>query len=442
MVCIITFARSWQTLIAARALGKQGITVITADSEKFATTFFSKYSKNNFIYTDPNENENKFVNDLIKKAKEYKKKYNEEIMLLPVHKETYTISKYRKKLSKHMKICVDDYDKIMSVHNKRKIPLLLKKYKIPTPKTIIVKDILELYKITPKLNFPVFIKLPESAASIGLVKVKNRDDLIYEFSNAVKKSKLKPRNYPIIQEGVGGEDYCVTALFNKGKKRAMMTYKNIKTYPYKSGPSVYRKNVNAEEMEKIATKFLEKIKWHGLAEIDFRMGSDKKPVLIEINPRFWGGLNQSVASNVNYPLLAYEIAVNGDCKTIKKYDKSVRTENLTTAILALFDEINKDEKKKKEIKKLEKHWKKAFKSNFKLHISEFFKQVKHINNKKYTRKKIKEFVKRRNKITKDDIIDVKDPFVVLGVLYPIHLFLKYGKVDKKMLTGEGSGKKK
>ena len=103
--------------------------------------------------------------------------------------------------------------------------------------------------------------------------------------------------------------------------------KNLKTYPYKEGASVYRKNVSVPAMEKEARKFLKAIKWHGPIEIDFRMGKSNIPYLIEVNPRFWGGLHQSVASNVNYPLLAYKIAMEGDCPAVHKYDKKVRTEN-------------------------------------------------------------------------------------------------------------------
>ncbi|MBT3407349.1 ATP-grasp domain-containing protein [Candidatus Woesearchaeota archaeon] len=441
MVCIITFARSWQTLIATRALGKAGIKVVTCDTDKFATAFFSKYSVGNFLYTNPAINEKKFILDLIEKCKYYKKKYNEEVMILPIHKETYVISKYRKRVEKHAKICVDDFENIMKVHNKANIPSMLKRYKIRHPKTFVIKDIIELYKIVPKLKFPVFIKVLESAASIGLKKVDDRDMLIYEYKKLVDEFNLKPKDYPILQEGVPGKDYCVTALMNKGKLKAMMTYVNIKCNPYKSGPGVYRKNVKSIVMEREAKKLLTKIKWHGLIEIDFRMTGDNKPYLIECNPRFWGGLNQSVASNVNYPLLAYKIAMEGDCETVKKYDKHVRTENLTTAVLALMDEIKKDERKQKELKKLDKYWKKIFidKKGFTNNIQQFFKQIALINKKQYTLKIIKEFFDRR-KLVKDDIFDKKDPFVVMGIFYPIHLMLKYGKIDKMMLTGENPKK--
>lgn len=430
MACIITFARSWQALVATRALGKAGIKVITADTDEFATSYFSKYSKARFIYP---KDEKKFVAKLIERAKFYKKKFNEEIVLIPIHKETFIISKYRKQLEKHMKLCIEDYEKLSSIHNKSLLPMYLKKHKIPHPKTIVVKDILKLYRIVPTLKFPVFLKLTETAASIGLKKIDERDDLIYEYKNMIKEYGLKPCDYPIIQEGVEGRDYCVTALFNHGKKKAMMTYINIKCHPYKSGPGVYRKNIKAPQMEAVAERLLKGIKWHGVAELDFRMGKDNKPYLIEVNPRFWGGLNQSVASNLNYPLLVHDIAMHGDCQKVDGIKQGIRTENLATAILALFDELKKDERKQKDLEKLKSQWKKMLKGNFDL--KNFLTSLNNFNKKQHNKRILDEFIRRR-KLVKDDMIDIEDPLIAMGIFFPVNMLLKYGKVDKEMLTGE------
>lgn len=439
MVSIVLFARSWQALVAVRALGKAGITVITADTEKFATSFFSKYSKSNFTYPDPDKYESKFISKIIAKSKYYQKMFKEEVVILPIHKETFTISKYKDKLSKHAKLCIDDYPKILKVHNKASVVKLLKKYRIRHPRTFLPKDLLELYKIVPKMHFPVFIKLRESAASQGLWKIDKRDELIFRYSEIVSSLNISKTELPILQEAVPGRDYNVAAILNKGKLRAIMSYKNVKTYPCKGGTGVYRKNADCPNMESQAKKLLRAIKWHGVIELDFRMGTDGNPYFIEANPRFWGGLNQSVASKINYPLLAYEIATKGDTSVVSRYDQKARTENLVTALGALMDEIQTNEDKRKDILKLYSYWKRAFKSKegFVKNMDLFFKQLRRISKKGYDRQILREFIQRR-KLVKDDILDSDDPFVVMGILYPINLFLKYGKVTKKMLTGEGS----
>ena len=46
---------------------------------------------------------------------------------------------------------------------------------------------------------------------------------------------------------------------------------------------------------------LEHMNWHGIAEIDYGQGPDGLAYLIEVNPRFFGGLPQAIAANVDYP---------------------------------------------------------------------------------------------------------------------------------------------
>ena len=51
-------------------------------------------------------------------------------------------------------------------------------------------------------------------------------------------------------------------------------------------------------------------------------------------------------------------------------------------------------------------------------------------------KKIIGFLEKSKKV-KDDILDKKDKFVVMGILFTINMFIKHRKLNKYMLTGEG-----
>ena len=77
---------------------------------------------------------------------------------------------------------------------------------------------------------------------------------------------------------------------------ASMTYHNLRAFPPERGASVMRETVKAPRMEEIAGDLLGPLGWHGVAELDFRWAGtpDTEPFLIEVNPRFWGGLIQAV----------------------------------------------------------------------------------------------------------------------------------------------------
>ena len=94
-----------------------------------------------------------------------------------------------------------------------------------------------------------------------------------------------------------------------------------------------RETIEAPEMERVAAELMGSLGWHGVAELDFRWEGtlEAQPHLIEVNPRFFGGLIQSVESGWDYPWLLFQLAVKGYIEPVKETRTDVRTE---TPILA------------------------------------------------------------------------------------------------------------
>ena len=46
--------------------------------------------------------------------------------------------------------------------------------------------------------------------------------------------------------------------------------------------------------------------------------------LMEINPKFWGSLELSIAAGINFPLLTCEMARAGDVKPVLDYDREMK----------------------------------------------------------------------------------------------------------------------
>ena len=51
---------------------------------------------------------------------------------------------------------------------------------------------------------------------------------------------------------------------------------------------------------------------------------DNQFKLMEINPRFWGSLDLSIASGIDFPYLLYKMAVEGDIKPTFNYRTGLR----------------------------------------------------------------------------------------------------------------------
>jgi predicted ATP-grasp superfamily ATP-dependent carboligase len=338
MPVLITSANSPKALIAVRSLGRKGIEVTTADKQRFALSSLSTHSKSFFLYPSPAKTPYEFIRSLASFLKKHK-----HDVLMPVHSEdTYLIAKYKSKLEPFVKVPLHDYSTLMHVNDKGYLMQVAEELGIPVPKTHFIEDLHALHRIGDEIDYPAVIKLRETASSIGISYVHSKEELILKYKGTISRFNLTHSDYPLIQEYIEGDGYGVSLLFNHGDLRAKFTHKRIREYPITGGPSTYRISVKDLEMESLAIDLLKHFNWHGVAMVEFKLNSrTKKPVLIEVNPRFWGSLNQAVKSGVDFPYLLYKMALEGDIKPVLDYKVGVKTKNVFIDYIALFNYIGK-----------------------------------------------------------------------------------------------------
>lgn len=319
MSAIVTHARVRSALAATRSLGKHGINVFTADSVYPSTSFFSKYSESYFLYPSAKSEPKLFIQRIRDFVNE-----NDVDVLIPIYEETFVISKYRDSFS-NVIVPLGGYKTLMKANNKQYLMNFASELGVKTPKTWTIKHIDEIEEIAKEINFPAVIKLVEGVGSKGIEYVHSEDELITRYKAVTQKFNLKS-SYPLVQEYIPGEGYGVEMLFNQGELRAIFTHKRIREYPITGGPSTARISVKHPEMEKNAIRLLEELKWHGVAMVEFKLDErNNEPVLMEVNPRFWGSLNQAISAGVDFPYLLYKMATEGDVKPVFEYRTGVKS---------------------------------------------------------------------------------------------------------------------
>lgn len=86
-------------------------------------------------------------------------------------------------------VAIDDPESIVKCSNKVYLAELLEHHGIPTPKTLVVhKDNVGL--IARELGFPCVLKKPDSAFSLGVIKIESEADLEEKIKNALNESDL------------------------------------------------------------------------------------------------------------------------------------------------------------------------------------------------------------------------------------------------------------
>lgn len=295
----ITDAGYKHTLGAVRSLGKKGFYVIAGASEKHALSFYSKYCNECVIYPNP-RNEVQFVDFLLEYLKQ-----NKVDVLLPIgYLATVAISKHKVELLKYTKVPVADYQSMQIASDKSQTMKLAHALGIPTPEEYSsVKDI-STYPVVAKGIYESgqvrYINSPEELNQVSLIN-------------------------NILQEYIPGEGFGFYALFNQGEERAIFMHKRVREYPITGGSSTAAESTYDPNLKKLGLTLLRDLNWHGVAMVEFKKDSrDGTYKLMEINPKFWGSLDLSIASGVDFPYLTVMMAINGDIQPVLEYDTDVR----------------------------------------------------------------------------------------------------------------------
>jgi predicted ATP-grasp superfamily ATP-dependent carboligase len=256
---------------------------------------------------------------------------------LPSHsEETYILAKYKDEFPKSVYLPLADYNSIMKVNNKKSLMEIAHKAKIPIPKSFSIKSENQIDEFKDQISYPCVLKLQTGTSSVGLSYCTTYKQLKTTLKETISKFNLKQNELPIIQEFIEGDGYGVSVLYENSKLKAMFTHKRLREYPQTGGPSTLRVSVKHPEMERLTKELMDKLNWHGIAMVEYKLTKDNKPYLIEINPRFWGSLNQAISAGVDFPYLIYKLARKQKFKPVLNYRINLRTRYYLNDIRALF----------------------------------------------------------------------------------------------------------
>lgn len=300
---ILTSGRSLMALAAAHSLGKRGIEIIGADCVKMTTLYFSRYVRKNEIYANYQDNPEKFISDLLTIVKRYKPKDERPYLLMPTLHETFLIARHKEIFEPFISVGTPAFELINQVHPKHHLVKTARRLGVNTPLTFLPETNEQVKAYAEKLGFPHMVKPYDSAGGKGISVVHNQQELEQAFEE-IRQSYHAP---PLMQELVEGEDYCITLLFRQGELKASMGYKNLRHFPAEAGQGVVRETIDEKPFIEVAKQLFGPLQWNGVTQMDFVWDENPRhePRLIEVNPRFWAGLFQSVYSGVDYPWLNY-----------------------------------------------------------------------------------------------------------------------------------------
>jgi len=344
MKILVTDGNSLPCLAITRSLSKAGHKVITGYQKKSCLAAYSKHTSAHCIYPDPVTQSATFIDFLLDYIE-----YNKIDALFPVTDiTTIPISKHKAQFEEHCKIPFGNFDTVDKAANKVDIIKLAESIDIDTPSSIIINNYDELDCTKINLGFPLVIKPARSRilTENGWVFT----TVTYANDEADLKNKLKQFQseiFPVLlQERITGPALGIFMCFDKDKLVAAFSHKRIREKPPSGGVSVLRESVALDPLAyEFSEKLLSAIQWQGVAMVEFKIDlRDQRPKLMEINGRFWGSLQLSIDSGVNFPLLLANMLENKPTQFINDYKLGVKTRWLWGDIDALLIRMIKNRK--------------------------------------------------------------------------------------------------
>jgi predicted ATP-grasp superfamily ATP-dependent carboligase len=297
---LITDGEQTQTLGAVRALGQERVHVVVGSGVRAAVSFFSRYCAERVVYPNPRREGDAFLESIIRTAKE-----RSIDVLLPIgYYANVLFSRHREELCRVANLAIADYDAMAIASDKQQTMAFAQSVGVPTPRVYVSRGEIR--------TFPVVVKAAKGTGTVSYV-------------NSKAQLESMDLRQAVVQEYIPGSGFGFYGLFNRGELRAFFMHRRIREFPVTGGASTAAAAYYDERLKELGLRLMAGLKWHGVAMVEMKRDRrDEEYKLMEINPKFWGSLDLSIAAGVNFPYLACRMAYDGDVKPALDYNRDVR----------------------------------------------------------------------------------------------------------------------
>lgn len=301
---------SYKAIVIAKYLScrYKNILIYTYNNNKATSLLNSKYSHKNFSLPISS------IGDYLKSISEIISKEDIDFFF-PVHSDYIGEILKQKEIFGNTLDYLGDFEWYEKLHDKKSLQKIAATLNISIP---INYDNFESAEI-PYIAKPI---LGSSAKGV-----------MYFTSKAdnVKKDEITLKDY-LFQEYIDGIGCGYSVYAKKGEIIKGYGHLRLAEFPITGGSSIYRESFYTDKMKDIAVKILKAIPWTGFAMFEFKIKSNGELVLIEVNPRIWGSINQGLQNGINY----FESILGKPTKIVDNTKQETKTYLSPQIYLSLF----------------------------------------------------------------------------------------------------------
>ena len=306
-----------QALPMLKAFSELGCVVTAAGMTRFDVGVVSRYADRRALIPVKAFEEEEYIARLTEVLKE--RRYDAVVPL--TDSTARVLSKNKESLSRYANIAVDDWDVVRRIDDKLPAMLVCREHGIPSPKTYSVSDRLEDI-LEAVDSYPAAMKPRIGCGGEGFRKIESAEELARYYPAAVEK--FGPMLVEEYIPQTGTQFQCEIYVGRDGKVKSAIIYDKPRWYPVTGGSSCC--NVTVDRPEQIAhcVELLEKLGWHGYADLDLiedpRDGSVR---IMEINPRITGSVKIAFLAGIDFARQILEDALGLPVTVYSDYRKNV-----------------------------------------------------------------------------------------------------------------------
>jgi D-aspartate ligase len=296
----------------ARSLGEQGIPVIGLSAHRGVYGEYTRYAK--IVRSPDSRNEPEAFLPFLQKLGEG---LGGKAVIFPTRDDDVLfLDCYREELIRHFELVIPERPALQASLNKWETFLLARRAGVPTPRSWLIRDGLDLQSALLEVTYPCVLKPVESYhwrkganwEKVGGRKaftVSSRKELLTEYASISHADQRA-----LLQEMISGEDDCLVSACcyfdRESNPVAAFTTQKLAQAPARFGTGFIVQAVERSAIIEPTFRLLREIRFTGIAEVEYKWDSVKREYqLIEINPRPWDQHRLGSGSGVDLMWIAY-----------------------------------------------------------------------------------------------------------------------------------------
>lgn len=303
---LVLDANQRSALAIIRSLGRHGLSIVAADSVTRPLGGASRFAAASVCYPDPATSPAQFISSISDIADRLAID-----TIVPVTDLTTMLLVSQSNISKNFHLAAPPATSYEALTDKAQLFALARRLGVPVPETHVVQSATAVGDAAYDFGFPIVLKPARSRYL--------KDDRVHSTSvqivwspdslSAAVRSLSWLGDIPcLVQRFVTGYGAGAFALYAASTPIAWFAHRRLREKPPSGGVSVLSESVPLDPaLRSTATTLLSAVGWNGVAMVEFRVAIDGTPYLMEVNGRFWGSLQLSIDSGIDFPWLLYRL---------------------------------------------------------------------------------------------------------------------------------------